>query len=53
MCVYMYNCRELTNGIPVFDENGNRVGTSSRAAASAITQVVVSRIVMAMPGMSK
>ncbi|XP_025093876.1 sideroflexin-1-like [Pomacea canaliculata] len=43
--------RELTNGIPVFDENGNRVGTSSRAAASAITQVVVSRIVMAMPGM--
>ncbi|KAK7111059.1 sideroflexin-1-like [Littorina saxatilis] len=43
--------RELTNGIPVFDENGNRIGDSKRAANSAITQVVVSRILMATPGM--
>lgn len=43
--------RELTNGIPVFDENGNRVGESSKAAVSAISQVVVSRILMATPGM--
>lgn len=43
--------RELTNGIPVFDINGNRVGESRRAAASAISQVVISRILMATPGM--
>ena len=43
--------RELTNGIPVFDENGNRLGLSKRAAASAIVQVVVSRVLMATPGM--
>lgn len=45
--------RELISGIPVFDENGNRVGESKRAAASAISQVVVSRILMATPGMRK
>ncbi|KAL8561472.1 Sideroflexin-1 [Nucella lapillus] len=43
--------REITNGIPVFDENGNRLGESSRAASSAISQVVVSRVMMATPGM--
>ncbi|KAK7500815.1 hypothetical protein BaRGS_00008059 [Batillaria attramentaria] len=43
--------RELLSGIPVFDENGNRVGESKRAAASAISQVVISRIFMATPGM--
>lgn len=43
--------REIFNGIPVFDENGNRLGESPRAATSAITQVVVSRILMATPGM--
>jgi hypothetical protein len=41
------------HGIPVFDENGNRVGESKRAATSAITQVVVSRVAMASPGMCK
>lgn len=41
------------NGIPVFDENGNRLGESKMAARSAIFQVVVSRILMATPGMSK
>ncbi|CAL1527293.1 unnamed protein product [Lymnaea stagnalis] len=43
--------REITHGIPILDENGNRVGESTRAATSAITQVVVSRVIMAMPGM--
>ncbi|BFY98630.1 hypothetical protein BsWGS_01670 [Bradybaena similaris] len=43
--------RELMHGIPIFDENGNRVGESSRAASKAISQVVISRIIMAMPGM--
>ncbi|XP_071091213.1 sideroflexin-1-like [Haliotis cracherodii] len=43
--------KELMNGIPILDENGNRVGTSTRAATSAISQVVVSRVMMATPGM--
>ncbi|KAL4231603.1 Sideroflexin-1 [Mactra antiquata] len=43
--------RELIDGIPVFDDNGNRIGDSKMAAKSAITQVVFSRIMMAMPGM--
>ncbi|GFR98372.1 sideroflexin [Elysia marginata] len=43
--------KELLSGIPVFDADGNRVGESTRAATSAISQVVVSRIIMAMPGM--
>lgn len=56
--IYMYllgsfNKRELFSGIPIFDQNGNRLGESTMAAKSAITQVVVSRILMATPGMSK
>uniref|UniRef100_A0A8D2K1M8 Sideroflexin-1 n=1 Tax=Theropithecus gelada TaxID=9565 RepID=A0A8D2K1M8_THEGE len=43
--------RELKVGIPVTDENGNRLGESANAAKQAITQVVVSRILMAAPGM--
>lgn len=43
--------RELTYGIPVFTEDGERVGQSTKAARKAIFQVVVSRVVMAMPGM--
>lgn len=43
--------RELKFGIPVTDENGNRLGDSSKAAQQAITQVVISRILMAAPGM--
>uniref|UniRef100_A0A8C5U147 Sideroflexin-1 n=1 Tax=Malurus cyaneus samueli TaxID=2593467 RepID=A0A8C5U147_9PASS len=44
--------RELKFGIPVTDENGNRLGDSSKAAQQAITQVVISRILMASPGMA-
>lgn len=38
-------------GIPVTDENGNRLGESPNAAKQAIVQVVVSRIGMAVPAM--
>jgi len=37
----------------VFDENNNPVGKSKKAAAKGITQVVISRITMAAPGMSE
>lgn len=43
--------QELLQGIVVCDENGKRVGTSQVAAAKGISQVVFSRIVMAVPGM--
>ncbi|XP_070608928.1 sideroflexin-2 isoform X2 [Erythrolamprus reginae] len=43
--------KELINGITVTDENDNTLGKSRRAAIKGITQVVVSRIVMAAPGM--
>lgn len=49
-CVYPAN-RELKYGIPVMDENGNRLGESASAAKQAIVQVVVSRIGMAVPAM--
>lgn len=45
--------RELKYGIPVTDENGNRLGESPNAAKQAIMQVVVSRIGMAVPAMGK
>ncbi|KAJ8418090.1 hypothetical protein AAFF_G00137990 [Aldrovandia affinis] len=44
--------RELKFGIPVTDEEGNRLGESPNAAKQAIVQVVVSRIGMAMPAMA-
>uniref|UniRef100_G1NSR4 Sidoreflexin n=1 Tax=Myotis lucifugus TaxID=59463 RepID=G1NSR4_MYOLU len=44
--------RELKVGIPVTDENGTRLGESAQAAQQAIAQVVVSRILMAAPGMA-
>jgi len=42
---------ELTDGVAVFDENGNKVTESRMAAVKGISQVVLSRIVMAAPGM--
>lgn len=47
----MMRMKELQDGIPVFDKNGNKIGDSQAAAKSAITQVVLSRIGMASPGM--
>ena len=43
--------RELREGIVITDENGKPIGTSRKAAATAISQVVLSRIGMAVPGM--
>ncbi|KAK0139743.1 Sideroflexin-1 [Merluccius polli] len=44
--------RELKYGIPVTDENDNRLGESPGAAKQAILQVIVSRIGMAVPAMA-
>jgi len=41
------------HGIPVFTEDGERIGQSAAAARKAIAQVVVSRVFMATPGMCK
>ena len=49
----MMRSTELTDGIAIVDENGQKLGNSKTMAKVAISQVVVSRIVMAMPGMSK
>lgn len=37
----------------MFDENDNPVGKSKKAATTGITQVVISRVTMATPGMSE
>lgn len=46
-------CRELEYGIHVYDEEGKELGKSKVAAQKAITQVVVSRVSMATPGMGQ
>lgn len=43
--------RELNDGVPVTDENGNKLGNSTEAAKSGILAVLVSRVGMASPGM--
>ncbi|XP_015414787.1 PREDICTED: sideroflexin-2 isoform X2 [Myotis davidii] len=48
----MMRQQELIQGISVKDKNHNELGHSRRAAAIGITQVVISRITMAAPGMS-
>ncbi|KAK6301500.1 hypothetical protein J4Q44_G00275530 [Coregonus suidteri] len=50
-CVNIPMMRELLNGIAVTDENGNKLGHSKKAAVKGITQVVISRVTMAAPGM--
>jgi len=42
---------EIQHGIPIKSESGEVVGNSSNAAKTAISQVVLSRISMAVPGM--
>ncbi|XP_026866192.2 sideroflexin-2 isoform X2 [Electrophorus electricus] len=47
----MMRQQEVLNGIAVTDENGNKLGHSTKAAVKGITQVVISRVTMAAPGM--
>ncbi|XP_071668215.1 sideroflexin-2 isoform X4 [Patagioenas fasciata] len=44
--------QEIINGVTVTDKDNNELGHSRRAAVKGITQVVVSRITMAAPGMT-
>lgn len=47
----MMRQQEILNGIAVTDENGNKLGHSTKAAVKGIAQVVISRVTMAAPGM--
>ncbi|XP_067100167.1 sideroflexin-2 isoform X1 [Osmerus mordax] len=47
----MMRQQELLNGVAVTDESGARLGQSKKAAVKGITQVVISRVTMAAPGM--
>ncbi|KAI7692755.1 hypothetical protein SSS_08508 [Sarcoptes scabiei] len=47
----MMRSSELSNGIAIEDENGEKIGYSKKMAKEAISQVVLSRILMAAPGM--
>jgi len=47
----MMRMKELSDGIPVVNENGERIGESKVAARVGIASVVLSRILMASPGM--
>lgn len=49
----LFLLRELQVGIPVTDEEGQRLGHSVTAAKQGIFQVVVSRICMAIPAMGE
>lgn len=51
MEVLNWSFRELNDGVPVVDENGNTLGNSTEAAKSGILAVLVSRVGMASPGM--
>ncbi|XP_038614394.1 sideroflexin-2 isoform X2 [Tachyglossus aculeatus] len=47
----MMRQQEIIRGIAVTDKNNDELGFSRRAAAMGISQVVISRITMAAPGM--
>ncbi|XP_051883667.1 sideroflexin-2 isoform X4 [Pristis pectinata] len=47
----MMRQQEIISGIAVTDENENKLGESRIAAVKGITQVVISRVTMAAPGM--
>lgn len=47
----MMRQQEVIRGITISTEDGTEVGQSGKAAVAAISQVIPSRILMAMPGM--
>ncbi|CAG9794781.1 unnamed protein product [Diatraea saccharalis] len=48
----MMRSNELMNGTPVFTAEGQRVGDSKNAARRGIALVCISRVLMALPGMT-
>ncbi|KAH8246949.1 hypothetical protein KR032_004961 [Drosophila birchii] len=44
--------QELKNGVVLLDENNTEMGVSKKAAAVGISAVILSRIAMAIPGMT-
>lgn len=51
--LFPVSCREISDGIMMFDENDNELVMSKAAATKGIAQVLTSRIIMAAPGMSE
>ncbi|XP_077297219.1 sideroflexin-1-3 [Arctopsyche grandis] len=47
----MMRMKEIQEGVPVEDDNGNRLGKSTSAAKEGIALVTMSRVCMALPGM--
>nr|CAG8494826.1 5815_t:CDS:10 [Entrophospora candida] len=47
--VYLMRLKEIRNGIDVYDANGNNLGKSQKAGASAVGQVAISRILTNSP----
>ncbi|XP_028171559.1 sideroflexin-1-like [Ostrinia furnacalis] len=48
----MMRSSEILNGTPVFTADGQRVGESKTAAMRGISLVCISRVIMALPGMT-
>lgn len=49
--VFLMRRKEMTEGINVTDENGNIVGSSTKAGFQAVSQVAVSRVLTAFPAL--
>lgn len=44
--------KEISDGVPVFDDKNQKLGDSKKAALTGIAAVIISRITMATPGMT-
>ncbi|CAG8479859.1 9685_t:CDS:2 [Paraglomus brasilianum] len=50
--VYLMRWKEIKDGIDVYDDDGRNLGKSSKAGASAVKQVAISRVLTAFPALT-